>query len=283
VRLILLLALIGASVGIKGVLKRDLVQEKERGSISVKADPLRGLFPQISPFLADILWVKVVQTYGERGFKRRATEEDWKELYRWTKAVTELDPNFFIPYYFAGVIFPWESDLVHEAIWLDKKGMIYIPNEWRLPFLVGFNLFYFLGKKKDAALYLRRAVRLNGSPPYLPRLVARLLYESGETESALLFLKEMLKETTDLRIREQLEKRKAALERVLYLERAINNFKERFGREPRYLEELVERGVLRWIPPDPYGGQFYWDSEEKRVKSTSNFLPMEVNKDGNLN
>jgi hypothetical protein len=56
----------------------------------------------------------------------------------------------------------------------------------------------------------------------------------------------------------------------LYLEKAVEHFRERLGRLPRHLDELVKQGVVREIPSDPYGGTFYL-TPEGGVKTTSNF------------
>jgi len=268
----LILIFLAGYVGM--TLKKDLKPvHYSGGGLVLNGESLRLVSGPFSTFLADLLWAGVVQKYGDKNFRKSASDEDWFELYRSIKAVSELDPDFFIPYYFAGVILPWESNLYYESIGLDKKGMIYLPDEWRLPFLVGFNLFYFAHKKKEAAYFLERASHLPESPSYLPRLVARLLYESGETKAALLFLKGMLQETHDPQIREQLKKRYNALLGVLVIEEAIQVFRQKYGRYPRSLDELVETRILREIPVDPYGGVYYWDAGEKRVKSTSNFHP----------
>lgn len=270
---ILILAAILPSVYLGKELKDDLKPiQYTKGTAVLKGESLRWISGPFSEFIADLIWTGVVQRYGNLKFRKNADEEDWEELFYSTRSVSELDPKFFIPYYFAGIIFPWEANLYHEAIGLDKRGMIYLPQEWRLPFLIGFNLFYFAHKKREAAYYLEKASHLPGSPSYLPRLVARLFYESGSTKTALLFLKEMIRETKDPRIKEQLKKRYDALFKVMLIENAVRIFKEKKGRYPKYLGELVKTGILKEIPKDPYGGVYYWDNSDKKVKSTSNFL-----------
>ena len=97
---------------------------------------------------------------------------------------------------------------------------------------------------------------------YLKTLGARLAYYGGKSQTALLFLKQMLAETNDPMLKTRLEKRKVALEGAVLIENALAEFKQRERRLPDGLTELVTSGDLLILPEDPYGGQ--WGDSKKR-------------------
>ena len=68
--------------------------------------------------------------------------------------------------------------------------------------------------------------------------------------------------------------RAKAFEKILQIEEAIAEYKERFQTDPEDLGSLVGAGLLERIPHDPYGGNFYLD-EQGRVRTTSKLVPVE--------
>lgn len=252
---------------VRGKIKeRERVVEKEL--LLPKSRYLRYISLGFREMVADLLWLRVTQMYGEIDFQEKATKKEWKYLYRMTSMVTDLDPYFFIPYYFSAVVFPWHANMVEEANRLLMKGMVYRSWDWRLPFYIGFNVYYFLGDNRKAAHYILRASRLPQSPQYLPKLASRLLYESGRLESAIALLEEILKTTEDPSFKEEIERRLKALRDILYLKRAVKVYSAKFGRLPVSLEDLVRAGIIDSIPVEPYGGHYYLD-EIGDVKSTT--------------
>lgn len=114
------------------------------------------------------------------------------------------------------------------------------------------------------------AARVPGSHRFLSTLGARLAYYGGKSKTAVIFLKQMLVETKDVRLRVRLKKRLLALERAVELEALIEIFKEQQGRAPESIEELVGLGYVDSVPEDPYGGK--WKIlKNGRVFSTSKF------------
>jgi hypothetical protein len=221
--------------------------------------------------LSDFLFLKTSTFIGGRsGSGNRLSEEDWNYVSRSLDVVTDLDPYFVDPYILAEGLFAWDAGKPEEANRLLSKGMKYRTFDWRLPFFVGFNHFYFLKDYETASGFIMTASRLPGSPAYLATLGARLAYYGGKSKTALLFLEEMLAETDDVLLRSRLEMRMLALERAVAIEDALGKFKAQEGRSPEKLIELVTAGYLSELPLDPYGGR--WRVlENGRVFSTSKF------------
>ena len=121
-----------------------------------------------------------------------------------------------------------------------------------------------------------RAAELPGSPAYLKTLGARLAYYGGKSQTALLFLKEMLAGTDDPLLKKRLQLRLTALERAVIIENALEKFKQQQKRMPKELSELVTMGYLFVLPEDPYGGK--WGIlKNGRVFSTSKFARQKTN------
>lgn len=50
---------------------------------------------------------------------------------------------------------------------------------------------------------------------------------------------------------------------------AIQVFSGNHGRYPSSLQELADKGIIDTIPPDPFGGSYFYDPDKGQVKSTS--------------
>ena len=117
---------------------------------------------------------------------------------------------------------------------------------------------------------ITEASKLPGSPGFLPTLPARLKYYAGETKVSILFLKGLIEQTSDPALRQQLNLRLEALEGVVVLEKALDEYKKTTGRNTTSLAELTSSGVLEVLPREPYGGE--WKIlDSGRVYSTSQF------------
>ena len=193
-----------------------------------------------------------------------------RELYYTLDTVTYLDPYNMDCYYFAQGALSWNRSLIEPLNTLLRRGMTYRSWDWHLPFFYGFNQFYFLGKPKKAAKYFKRAYELNPRNTFLPTLIARLHYEAEETEVAIDFLEEMIRNTTSENLRKWMMVRLQALRFVSLLEDAVDRYRQRYNSKPQNLRMLVEGGIIKAIPPDPYGGKFYLD-QSGRVRTTSRF------------
>jgi tetratricopeptide (TPR) repeat protein len=221
--------------------------------------------------LSDFLFLKAATFFGGRTGEGKALDKaDWQYLIDSLEAITDLDPYFVDPYFLAEGLLAWDAGLPEEANKILEKGTRHRTSDWRLPFFIGFNHFYFLGNYGKAADYIMTASRLPGSPDYFPTLASRLAYYGGKSKTALLFLRQMLEESDNPLLKRRMEKRLLALGRAVTIEEALDRFKMQEGRMPGSLGELVTRGYLERLPDDPYGGN--WGIlKNGRVFSTSRF------------
>lgn len=221
--------------------------------------------------LSDYQFLKVATYIGGKGLAQQEMgEADWHFVKSGLEVVTDLDPYFVDPYILAEGILAWDAGQPQAANELLAKGAKYRTSDWRLPFYIGFNHFYFLKDYETAADYIITAAQLPGSPAYLQPLAARLAYYGGKSKTAVLFLQEMIAETNDPLLKKHLTKRLMALESAVVIEEAVEKFKAQEGRMPDPLSELIAAGYLAVFPVDPYGGT--WGlMKNGRVYSSSRF------------
>ncbi len=204
----------------------------------------------------------------EKGYLSR---EDAFKVYRSLDTISLLNTSYFDVYYVTNALLTWEAKMYEEAIEIEKRGLAYIK-DWRLPFYIGFNYFFFLNNNEQGAYYIKLAMEYDKSKRnnLLPLLASRLYYEEGKIDVAIGILREQIRVIKDERLKEALKKRLESLKKIKAIYNAINIFEKKFGRKPNNIKELEE---AKLIPPDlrdSRGGKFYLTKEGK-VRSEIEF------------
>ena len=226
--------------------------------------------------VSDLLFIKAMVFMGstyERKEDPRVNPDEWHWLDKSLTASTDLDPYFVDPYYLANAHMTWEGGMIHETNILLEKGTRYRDWDWLLPFYAGFNSFFFLHDNAKAAEFLVTASQRPGPSEQLLSLASRLAFKEKMTENAILYLEAIAKKTEDERLKKDYETRVRALQARLLLERAVSVYKERFGRVPVSLKQMIEKGTIKEVPLDPYGGIFTV-SRDGGISCTSDYLLM---------
>lgn len=264
--------------------------EQRDGGRAAKLEQLR-LLPRgevLKPALlgyhqlgADLLWLRMVQVLGDRVVR----DQDYEWLYHALDVITTLDPQYLYAYDVGGTVLAELASRYDRSNQLLEKGVKSHPHSWRLPFLLGFNHFFYLGQPLQAAGYMARAAKAQGwghegvPPSYVPRLAARLYAQGKSPDVAIEFLEAMLVQTTEPLIRERLQHRirRVGLERDLQIiERAVQQYEETMRRKPMTLNDLVSSGMLKTIPEEPYGGSYVFDPKTGEVSSSTHNERMRV-------
>lgn len=212
-----------------------------------KGDILRVASLGYRQIIADVIWIKVVQHFGERN----QVPEGYRWAYHAVDVLTDLDPKFVMAYEAAGTILGVWAGQTRESIAILEKGINHNPDVWRLPFVLGYDYFFELCELAKAAEYFRRASLLPGAPQYLPSLAARMTVEGGDPEAALEFLDRMYQHTRDERLRETIRQRMAEVQTerdIRYLEDAVRRYKAQHGKAAVHLNDLVAKRIIDRIP-----------------------------------
>jgi hypothetical protein len=230
------------------------------------------------PLLADYYWLAAIQAAGKAN-----SEAEYRDLADYTQLITDLDPDFAYVYQFGGTMVPYNRGRetwvnTRESTAILEKGVARFPNSVILRMLLAYDYSVFQKDYARAAHILEETARLPGTPRYVSLLATRLYAQAGAFEAASAFADQFAATSEDPDIRAAFEHRKKeiALERILQeLDRAVAEFRERTGRLPNDLHELVSSGALATIPADPLEGDLYLGADE-RTYSTSQEHRLEV-------
>jgi len=229
--------------------------------------------------VSDYYWIQAMYAVGAA---RRDPSRFAPYIGKIIDVVTTLDPWVEHPYRFAAVWLTDSPDSVRKANELLLRAIEYHPEDWRNYFYLGFNQFFFLEENELAAETLEKAIQREGSPVYLPRLVARLRSESADIEAASVFLQEMLQDTPD---EEAAAVYQGALDEIAVermarvLDRARKAYETLHGRDIEKVEDLLlgEHPILNSLPPAVPAEmplalrgneKWYIDSESKSITSS---------------
>jgi len=151
--------------------------------------------------------------------------------------------------------------------------------DWMLPFFAGFNSAYFMKDFKRAAEYYKKSGELTGNELHFS-LAGRYMQESGQTDLAIAYLSAMEKNERNQAVKKNYQIRLAAYKEVRRIELARDRYIQVRGICPSSLSELINSGLLSPEPIDPYGGQFYLETDGS-VTTTSKFAFAGVRKNNN--
>lgn len=278
IRLISTLAFLGASVGVVNShrLLNDLrfiapLDEPPLYLPDTKTVRLATL--GFDAFFSDVIWFSTMNYFGKQ-FKNNG---DYKWLDQRCQVVLELQPKAKERYDFCATLLSWSAKDVEASNEILAKAIRQFPDDWRFYYLRGFNYWYFQKDEQAGARELKTAASLPGAPEMLPRLTAKLL--SSDPGAAVEFLSDSLKRTADpvarQALQERLQEAKLSFDLQL-LNKLVQNFERDTGRLPMHLSELQEAGILKFIPKDPFGGEYLVDRKSKTVVSTSGKKGLEL-------
>lgn len=208
----------------------------------------------------EIQFIKAAVYYGHVDPERDAREYAAPLAAR-LAAAAQLHPHFLDTYYLAQALLPHiDDEYAAYANRIHARGMAALPDQFVLPFFVGFNHFYYLKDPVGAAGYLQQAVELPGAPSWFGHLAGALAGEGGDIYGGLFWLRAMLVGEEDEGMRERYRHSIAMFERAVVVQRAIEQYRARQGRYPLDLAELVPAELaelpefdppfqLSWEPP----------------------------------
>jgi tetratricopeptide (TPR) repeat protein len=221
-----------------------------------------------STLAADVVYLWAIQYYSDY---------DRKDRYRYVEhvfgdVIGDLDPEYVDPYYLGAIILTTEGQDLEAGLRLLDKGFARTPTAWILPFLAGWECDR--ARQFDrAAAYFDRAAAAPGAPPQLLRLKAGMTALGGNLREAIARWRDVLDDPrADDSAREIAQRQIRSLTvkaDTQDLDAALAAYRDRFGRWPHTLDELVRAGLIASVPDDPDGKAYAYDPADGRVSSAA--------------
>jgi hypothetical protein len=234
---------------------------------------LRPLALGYDNVLADVVWFRTIDYFGAH----YASDKAYPWLAAMCDLVTDLDPRATHVYRFAALILPWEAHDPDAAIRLLEKGTRALPGSWRLYYHLGVIHYLFKADQDAAAASLARAAEQPKAPPFVARFAAILQTKRQGPQTTIAMLEQMRDQATSKETREVIERSlrdaQAAWD-IQILSDTVATYRTQHGRLPATLGELVGAGLLRFVPPDRYGGVYELDPATGTVRSSTGRTPL---------
>jgi hypothetical protein len=151
---------------------------------------------------ADLVWFQAVQYFG--GYAK--SEHSLAYFEGLIDIVTDLDPHFIFPYIFGSVVMAQDMGELEHGVELLKKGMRCNPQQWSLPFEIGFLNYVVHGDADVAMHYFSLASKLPGGGDRGQRFAAFAAAKVGRVETSIRMWEE-LAATTDQPYMREMAKR----------------------------------------------------------------------------
>ncbi|MBP5434798.1 hypothetical protein J6Z39_03150 [bacterium] len=222
----------------------------------------------MNAFAADLLFARAQYYYGSHYI----TDKQYKLLAQMIRVIMALNPKllYAIPFAETAIASMGTYDSVEEANSLLQLGHELEPNSYYYIFDQGFNYFLYLNDMEKAYPYMYRSLSFPDTPKGLLWLVNHVATMGGGYRLGYEHTKAKLETTKDPNMREQLEKDLENFANLYNLTLAADEYYKKFNKSPdKELNELVSSGLIKEIPADIFGGAYYYDSDSRLVKSTS--------------
>jgi hypothetical protein len=212
--------------------------------------------------LADVVWLRFIQYYGEH----RMTDAKFELMYHILDILTTLDSRFTYAYTLGALMLTHDAQNPDQARQLLKKGMQRHPLDWRFPFMYGFIHYAFLADYPVARTYFEIASRKPNAPDFAQRWAAFVSYfKLGDLKSSLTLWIDLYNNTENPEEKViatyYIEKINMKLH-IEFLDASVSEFANTYGRLPYDLQELVTRGLIESIPTEPHGDRYYLSNGE---------------------
>lgn len=217
-----------------------------------------------SSLLADLIYIWAIQYYSDY-----TIPDMYEYLDHIFSIINELDPSYLDPYDVGAVIAAYEAGDLDLALKILDRGLEKNPEQWLFPYLAGHYAQMINKDYRLAQEYYKKAMDIEGVPPIVRRLYANAIFKSMDYKRALQTWLEIYETAKDERTKKiasnHLYNIKATID-IQNINEAIEKFKEKYGRNPMELSQLVRAGFLDSLPKDLDGEKYIYDSRTGEVK-----------------
>jgi len=176
------------------------LNRQERLSSVITTEEARPFMLGYSSVVADYIWIRTMLYFGGN-----YGSGDIQYIEELINSVIALNPRFYPPYEFAGVILPDFSENYDYPRRTLSYGMNRVPeNSERLAFYLAYINYKNLSDDERAADLLTYAATADFAPSFWGKFAATLYSDSDQPEDGLLFLYSLLIDTESPQVQEQL-------------------------------------------------------------------------------
>ncbi len=173
--------------------------------------------------------------------------------------VNALDPKWSTPYTYTVLNLPYAADFSgrdREAVRVGEEGLRSSDPDWRIPFYLGALFELNLRDPARAARYFDLTARTPGVPDTIRRFALNYGLFPTLRDKIKAIWTAMYEEAPDQASRDRAQAYVLRLSSVEYLQAAADRYRTAYGAYPRDLSELVSKGFIPRVPPDPFGFEF---------------------------
>lgn len=263
--------LMAGVVGLQGYRERHFqAVEVDEQILYVRAPSvMTRLALSFKDVFADLYWIRAIQHYGTTRLSGDP-DKHYELLYPLLDLATSLDPRFSIAYRFGALFLsegaPGGANRPDQAVALLQKAMGANPERWEYPYDIGF-VFYRNREYSKAAEWFQKAAGVPGGPSWLSPLVAVTTTRGGDLQTSRLLWQNLLSsEERWVRVAAQRRLMQLdALEQIQQLQSLTSEYQRRRGSPPLTWNAMINAGLLRDVPRDPTGAEYWLDQASGAV------------------
>ncbi|MBO4698342.1 hypothetical protein J5690_01860 [bacterium] len=226
------------------------------------------MFMGLNAFAADLLFARSQYYYGSH----YVTDMTYLLLEQMIRVVLALNPSleYAIPFGEAAISSMRTESAIESANSLLRLGHELYPDDYYYVFNQGYNYFIYLNDIERAYPLMYEAVNMKNAPSRVIWLVNHIATMGGGYRLGYEYTKERLEKTKDKNMRDQFEKELQHFANLIVLSEAAEEYYKKYKKSPdKELKELVKSNLIKEIPKDVYGGEYYYDEKDRIVKTTT--------------
>ena len=247
--------------------------ENERPKVETIAaypepDFAKIMFLGLNAFAADLLFARSQYYYGSH----YVTDRTYPLLEQMVRVVLSLNPSleYAIAFGEAAISSMRTESAIESANSLLRLGHELYPDDYYYVFNQGYNYFIYLNDMEKAYPLMYQGASMKNAPQKVIWLVNHVATMGGGYRLGYEYTKDRLEKTKDKNMRDQFEKELRHFANLLTLTEAAEEYYKRYKTSPdKELKELVRSNLIKEIPEDVYGGEYYYDEEVRIVKTTT--------------
>jgi len=151
----------------------------------------------------------------------------------------KLNPQLIDTYFIGESAISWAGkEYAKQANTMLKVALEHRPDQWIIPFFMGFNHFFYLQDSASAISYINMAHQRHG-PPWLHHFATLLAGQSGQLKTGHLWLQAMYRGEKDPSQKARYKQDMEDFEYALKVQHAVDVYHIQTGKYPDSLSQLT--------------------------------------------